>query len=284
MNKLFHGVVEIIFWVAIFCSPLLIGAAIAFIIYINAPKLEWLSIGVGSLGVLTGILVAERIRRKYGCTQFMSRLISISVSSSIDKFDKKNARKSTAGVKTSTVKVDEKEAKTEGLDEEVNPAGTKIEGLCQVEMGYFQIEDSPIPKDQIVVMYAMHILLNRDLLDNFPDKKYYEKYKALLTSISDSPAGFFLEQLDHSTLQFYCKCGCHSFFVFPDSAGETKGLPPSSQLSYEIAFETNYEEELNVHLFADRNGLLRQVTIYFGQNNLEPIPEDIQVGKIMGVW
>jgi len=78
MNKLFHGFVEIIFWLAIFSSPVLIGAVIAFIIYLNAPKFEWLSITIAGLGVIIGILVAERIRRKYGCTEFMSRLISTS--------------------------------------------------------------------------------------------------------------------------------------------------------------------------------------------------------------
>jgi hypothetical protein len=90
MNKTFHGVIEIIFWVAIFCSPLLVGIAIAFVIYINSPKLEWLSIIIVSLGFVIGIVFAERVRRKYGCTRFMSRLIATPDICPTDTYDKKN--------------------------------------------------------------------------------------------------------------------------------------------------------------------------------------------------
>ena len=89
MNKLFHAIVEIIFWIAIFSSPLLIGLALAFILYLNAPKLAWLSIGIAGLGVLAGILFAERVRRKYGCTNYMSRLISTPDFGPTDTHDKK---------------------------------------------------------------------------------------------------------------------------------------------------------------------------------------------------
>jgi hypothetical protein len=90
MNKIFHIVVEIIFWLAIFCSPLLISLAIAFLIYINSPKLEWLSIIISSIGLVSGVLFAERIRRKYGCTRYMSRLISTSDLWPTNTYDRKN--------------------------------------------------------------------------------------------------------------------------------------------------------------------------------------------------
>jgi hypothetical protein len=160
----------------------------------------------------------------------------------------------------------------------------KKEGICQVEMGYFHIEDTVIPSDQIVSIYAMHVLLNRDLLDQFPEKVYYDRYKKLLTNIPDISATDIGEQLNNSTLEFYCRCGCHSFFVFTDPSREFNKLQKVSGLLAEVAFETNYEEELNVCLFTDINGLLKQVTVYFGQNNLKPIPEDIRIGKIIGSW
>ena len=94
MNKIFHGIIEIIFWVAIFSSPLLIGIAIAFVIYISSPKLEWLSIIIVSLGFVLGIVFAERVRRKYGCTRFMSRLISTPDIWPIDTYDRKSKNKS----------------------------------------------------------------------------------------------------------------------------------------------------------------------------------------------
>jgi hypothetical protein len=82
--------VEIIFWIAIFSSPLILGLAIAFIIYIKTPELEWLSIGIAGLAVLIGILIAERVRRKYGCTRYMSRLFSTPDIWPTDTYDKKS--------------------------------------------------------------------------------------------------------------------------------------------------------------------------------------------------
>jgi hypothetical protein len=96
MNKIFRSVIEIIFWVAIFSSPLLIGIAIAFVIYLNVPKMEWLSIAIASLGTLIGILFAERVRRKYGCTRYMSRLIATPDIWPTDTYEKKDNKKPTS--------------------------------------------------------------------------------------------------------------------------------------------------------------------------------------------
>ena len=90
MNKLFHGIIEIIFWVAIFCALLLIGIAIAFVIYISSPKLEWFSIVIVCLGFVLGIVFAEIVRRKYGCTRYMSRLLATPDIWPTDTYDKKS--------------------------------------------------------------------------------------------------------------------------------------------------------------------------------------------------
>ncbi len=86
------------------------------------------------------------------------------------------------------------------LDESVIQAGKKKEGICQVEMGYFKIDDTVIPNDQIVSMYAMHVLINRDLSDRLPDKAYYERYKKLLSSIPGTRSRDIRAQLNHSVL------------------------------------------------------------------------------------
>ena len=184
--------------------------------------------------------------------------------------------------KTLTVSHLEKGIIAGKLDETIIWSDIKKDGLCQVEMGDFQIEDSIIPKDQILTMYAMHILNNRELLDYIPSKIFYDRYKELLTNIPGIPSDDIREQLYHSKLQFYCKCGCHSFFVLTDPSKSFKNLSDINGM--EIAFETNYEEELNVHLFTNAQGLLKQVTIYFGENNLKPIPDDLQIGNILGSW
>ncbi len=170
------------------------------------------------------------------------------------------------------------------LNESVIQSGKRKEGICQAELGYFKIEDSVIPSDQVVSMYAMHVLLNRDLSDHLPDKKYYERYKKILSNIPGTPMRNIRAQLNHSVLQFYCRCGCHSFFVFTDPKRQFNELTSDNGVFGEVTFETNYEEQLNVALFSDRYGLLKQVTIYFGENNLKPIPEDIKIGKVIGLW
>lgn len=74
MKKIFDVFVELIFWFAIFASPLLISLAIATIIYFSNEKLLGLSIFISSIGFLTGIFIAEKIRRKQGCSNFFSTL------------------------------------------------------------------------------------------------------------------------------------------------------------------------------------------------------------------
>lgn len=76
MNRIFHVVIEVIFWIAIFGSPMLGGISIAFLIFLYSPDMAWLSFVFVSLGFIVGIIFAERVRRKYGCTLFMSRLIA----------------------------------------------------------------------------------------------------------------------------------------------------------------------------------------------------------------
>jgi hypothetical protein len=74
MSKFFQTLFEIICWILIFISPLLILFIIAAIIYFNNTANQWLPITIISIGVILGILFAERIRRKYGTTNFMGSL------------------------------------------------------------------------------------------------------------------------------------------------------------------------------------------------------------------
>jgi hypothetical protein len=74
MQKVFHAAIEIFYWIAIFISPLLVGGVIALIIYLRNENLLWLSIIIASIGMVTGILFAERVRKKYGCSRYMSKI------------------------------------------------------------------------------------------------------------------------------------------------------------------------------------------------------------------
>jgi len=74
MRKVFKTFIELIFWLAIFASPFLLSLAIAAIVYFSNQKLFWLSIFISSTGFLMGIFIAEKIRRKQGCSNFISEL------------------------------------------------------------------------------------------------------------------------------------------------------------------------------------------------------------------
>lgn len=76
MRKAFEFFIEGIFWLQIFLCPMLVGGIIAFLIYNSNPALLVLSIFFLALGFILGIVIAERIRRKHGCSRYLSRIIS----------------------------------------------------------------------------------------------------------------------------------------------------------------------------------------------------------------
>jgi hypothetical protein len=52
----------------------------------------------------------------------------------------------------------------------------------------------------------------------------------------------------------------------------------------EIAFKTNYDEELKVMLLVDVSGILSHVTVFFGIGNVKAIPNDLVIHGIEGIW
>lgn len=76
MQRVFHFIIEFFSWLSIFISPFLIGVLVGVFIYIANQSLLWLSIGIVIIAVVIGIVFAERIRKKYGCSRFMSRIIA----------------------------------------------------------------------------------------------------------------------------------------------------------------------------------------------------------------
>lgn len=70
MNKLF----EIIYWIKIFLSPFIIFIFIALAIYFFNKELLWISVLLSIIGLVLGIVYAERIRKKHGTTQYMGKI------------------------------------------------------------------------------------------------------------------------------------------------------------------------------------------------------------------
>ena len=73
--KILKFIIESIFWVIIFLSPFLVFAIAAGIMYLKTKNLFYYPIGLLIIGAGVGIIVAEKIRRKYGCSTYMGRLL-----------------------------------------------------------------------------------------------------------------------------------------------------------------------------------------------------------------
>jgi hypothetical protein len=74
MWKLLAAFIEFLNWLAIFAASFIVGAGIGLVIYINNQNLLWLSIVFTSAGAIAGVLIAEHIRKKYGCSRYLARI------------------------------------------------------------------------------------------------------------------------------------------------------------------------------------------------------------------
>lgn len=77
-KNFFELITELIGWISIAISPLLIGSLLGLLIYIfKTDRIGLiLAILVAGSGLITGIVWASRIWKKEGTIQFLSRLIS----------------------------------------------------------------------------------------------------------------------------------------------------------------------------------------------------------------
>ena len=71
--KVFHSFVQVFRWLQIFIAPVIICSIIALFTYENSKTISMLLIMTGIIG---GIGMAEFVRRKYGLSNFFSRLYS----------------------------------------------------------------------------------------------------------------------------------------------------------------------------------------------------------------
>jgi uncharacterized membrane protein YqaE (UPF0057 family) len=77
MLKVVAFLIEVGFWLRAFALPFLLFGVGAGLVGIYDEKLKGLSIFILILGGIAGIVFAEYVRRKYGCSNYFSRLISI---------------------------------------------------------------------------------------------------------------------------------------------------------------------------------------------------------------
>lgn len=74
MKKILSFIIESIFWVQFFITPVGIGGLIALLIYISNEKLLWLSIVIVAICVILGVWYAERVRRRHGASRYAARI------------------------------------------------------------------------------------------------------------------------------------------------------------------------------------------------------------------
>ena len=74
MSKLTAAFVEAVYWFLIFLSPTIVAVIISAFIYFSNTDNYIIALAVLGIGVISGIFLAERIRRKYGCSNFMGRI------------------------------------------------------------------------------------------------------------------------------------------------------------------------------------------------------------------
>ncbi len=69
--------IETFYWLLIALCPIIVTSIISIFVWNLSESLLWCIIMEGC-GILAGIYLAEYIRKKYGCSNFYSKLINIS--------------------------------------------------------------------------------------------------------------------------------------------------------------------------------------------------------------
>jgi hypothetical protein len=76
MNKIFHIFVESCFWILLMLSKVLLVAFLFFVLsfWFNISNTIWII--VLFLSAIYGVYFAEKIRKKYGCSSYWSKIYS----------------------------------------------------------------------------------------------------------------------------------------------------------------------------------------------------------------
>jgi hypothetical protein len=87
-RNFFDYLTEVIGWIQIVFSPLLLAGILGFFIYISNPSTTRLIIGIGvaTIGLVLGILLATKIWKKIGTINFISK---VSATPELDNIDNK---------------------------------------------------------------------------------------------------------------------------------------------------------------------------------------------------
>jgi hypothetical protein len=81
-----------------------------------------------------------------------------------------------------------------------------------------------------------------------------------------------------------CQCGCHGFAFEVPADVKVPPLQDGKGLFYELAFRSNFPEEIDILIFTDERGYLSWVDVMYGATNIGPVPEGLVPGERIGAW
>jgi hypothetical protein len=94
----------------------------------------------------------------------------------------------------------------------------------------------------------------------------------------------FIQQVAIGHVTEVCQCGCNGFDFYVPDEHSMQALRAGAGLFCELAFESDLAEEIDILLFADTRGLLCRVDVTYGATNVDAVPDNIQLGKLKGIW
>ncbi|WP_143745655.1 hypothetical protein [Massilia sp. KIM] len=80
------------------------------------------------------------------------------------------------------------------------------------------------------------------------------------------------------------QCGCHGFAFEVHGDANVPPLNDGQGPFYEMAFTSNFPEEIDMLLFTDERGYLSWVDVTYGAANIAPMPEGVIPSAKIGVW
>lgn len=74
MIRLVKFIIQLVFWIQAFAGPVLVMGLVALFVYSKGENFRTLAIVIQVIGIVTGVVVAEIIRRKYGLDNFFGNI------------------------------------------------------------------------------------------------------------------------------------------------------------------------------------------------------------------
>ncbi|WP_050470670.1 hypothetical protein [Herbaspirillum chlorophenolicum] len=91
------------------------------------------------------------------------------------------------------------------------------------------------------------------------------------------------EQINAGSVTALCVCGCHGFDFHVPRNEPVRPLESKSTPFCELGFESNFEGEIAILLFADSDGYLSRFDVTYGPANIEAMPDGIEATKLKHV-